>query len=388
MSLSRRMMMKATALGMAGAACGGKLYALDSYFIYPNAAYPIIEAGSAITYSERVTSLTTFRPTFGADRPIVNAVEPKVNGRTIQFDQPGEYYLIVNARDPIKVLVLERNLKPSAAMLPFFDFLVANTVWGGLHDQLWYNQRPSMVKTWLESTQPLVITCGPTHQLVRDIVRDRFQLPTRIYTIPGVFYGASRGDVVRSTHNIAEIYLPDIGKWVPFDVNNAFVPKWSSALDVADAVAAVWGPQETSGEKVSDVGLDLHTPMDTGLLNDKAFAEMPEEERGRFQKSLIIPSSVTIGRAQALRIYRSGVAYWGGRSMFGSVGNTAFLPFDYTWASLACDENLRDNVYEWMESFGHHVNVILPYHLRRLFESGHAAELRRQAWKTRFPDAS
>lgn len=98
-------------------------------------------------------------------------------------------------------------------------------LYSGADDHRWTPglSRQKFVWNWFTSSDPAMLSCGPTHAIFRWLVEDRLGLPTRIVTLPASYI--KYGVVVNDGHNVAEVYVPELKRFVLFDVNNAFVPK-------------------------------------------------------------------------------------------------------------------------------------------------------------------
>ncbi len=200
---------------------------------FGDSTYPVLFAGDTIRRWEDVQSLGFFSPLFGAERNVVNPATPVViERRTIRFDEPGEYYLEINHERFLKVLILDPLEPISKGVLRIFDFLVANLLVSNGEQPVWDKLGlDRYIQRWVHSKDPGLLLCGPTDSMFRALVFERFRLPNRMVTLPGV-YRRNR-QIVKATHNVPEIYLPDIGKFVLFDLNNAFVVRWLNAIDLA-----------------------------------------------------------------------------------------------------------------------------------------------------------
>lgn len=388
--ITRREFGRAALTALAGAALVPATLRADfgeETFWYPYGNLPILIAGEGIVFHEQIQIIETFEPLFGASRPVVNPTCPTLLGRrALQFPIPGEYYLRINGRNAVKVLVLGPEEPPSTVMLRFFDFCVANLAWGSIDEQRWYDQRSTLPKTWLQSEEPLVFSCGPTHQLFRDIVTARFGFPTRIVTFPGAFWAAN-GEMWLETHNLPEVYLPDLGKWVMFDVNNAYVPLWLDSIELAGIVSRSWGSREDPLERWEDLPVVFHSPMETQSLNLPAYDALPAAMKGRFNRCLLDSDRTVNCRNQKLRIVGGGPAFWGARSRLVESGGTEFLPFDYAWASQQCDPALINKVFDWIATFDSRVTIVNTEVMCTMLSRGHAPTIARAEWSSRPPFA-
>lgn len=391
MSVSRRKFL-ATALGASGtvlSACSGGRALHDRSrptFHYPGVRFPLIFAGERIVSSAAVSSLSTFQPLFGASRSVVNPAEPTLKGaRTLTFEKPGEYYLTLNDR-PLKVLVFPQDETISSAVVRLFHFCVANSLYCGLEDNAWYKYRERFLDEFFASSTPMMLSCGPTHSVFRAMVAERFSLPTRIVNLSSAYY--SGGQIARTTHNVPEVYLPDVGKFVLFDINSGYVARWLDAFDLTEAVRAKWRSTQSAADHWTSLGLDFVHDVDTRMPSAFAEALIPKQTadaRAAFTPAFV--SDTPVDRTQMLRVFLTGPTYWGSNITWVQPTGTEFLPGDVLLAAYETDARLRQEVVEWETSFKLKVDVVDPDDLRRRLALGARPALDRREWEQRFPAA-
>ena len=197
-------------------------------------SYPILRAGDAIEFSTDVRIAGTFEPLFGPDRDAVHPAQPDVEGRCIRFDEPGEYYLRLGDQGPLKVLVLGRGEPYSRSVVRVFGFCVANMLVSTSDDARLSADRRGYIAGWLHSESPAMLLCGPTYTVFAELVKEALGLPVRLVTFPGIYLSGEGPN--KATHNVPEVYLPDLEKWVVFDVNNALLVEWLDAFELCRAV--------------------------------------------------------------------------------------------------------------------------------------------------------
>lgn len=202
--------------------------------------YPIIYEKQYITIDGEITDLDFFQPLFSADRPEVNPKKPRIVSEEakslLYFDVPGEYYLDLVAENNIKlkVLVLSQRERISGNVLRLFDFLVANLIVTKGNEEEFLKSRENFTKDFFTTKDPKMLSCGPTLAFFEILLRERFNLPVRDVTFTGAFMHG--GKVQYSTHNMIEVFLPDLNKWVLFDVNNGFVVKWLDSFEITEII--------------------------------------------------------------------------------------------------------------------------------------------------------
>lgn len=344
--------------------------------------FPIIFAGDSVTIARTIDAIDFFAPTFGKDRPEVNPVIPLLrNGHSLQFSTPGEYYLRFNhKRWFLKVLVLSADEPISKAVLRIFDFCVANMVYCADDDNLWYQGRDGYILKWFASDEPAMLLCGPTMGFFHHLIEERLGLPFRKVTFPGAFYYAGNEKVILVTHNILEVYLPDIGKFVLFDINNSFVPRWLSAIELSKKLNEKLSDTIVSGEEWKTVNLDIYH-------NVESFMPIPQVSAwaGDFSPKMVSNNPVTVNWPSIFQGLSGGVAYWGEKIGYQKPTGTEFLPGDYLFASLQKNDILKDAAIKWMESFKLNVTVISPDRLELMLEEGHKNLIEAKPWLKKLP---
>jgi len=384
-TFSRRTFIATASFALAGAASALRASEPVTFTFAPR-AYPLLLPGETVEASQRIRNVEAFQPLFGARRTAVNPAEPAVrNARTLVFKKPGEYYLRVNG-SPLRALVFAPDEGLPASLLRLFDFCVANNLYVGLEDNVFYRDRPGYLRTFFTSERPTMLFCGPTHQFFRHLVADRFCLPSRIVTGPGTFY-APDGSIVRRTHNVPEIYIPDFDKYVFMDLNNGFVPLWLDALELA-AASRVWGDVSTADD-LDALGIPVHVAVETHHAAQRARELMKEhgsEGTIEFDASLVDAHTVdSRRRARGVRAFYGGAAYWGRGATFAQPTGTEFLDGEYHYASLHRDVRLRDDAIAYVKPWIANVTIDDPDVLRAALREGHRDAIAQREWLARFP---
>ena len=359
--------------------------AQEEVFSFGDSKYPVLFAGDTIRRWEDVQSLGFFSPLFGAERSVVNPATPVVEERrNLRFDEPGEYYLEINREHYLKVLILDPREPISKGVLRIFDFLVANLLVSNGEGPIYYTLGPERyIQRWVQSKDPGLLLCGPTEKMFRTLVFERFRLPNRMVTLSGVY--RRDGKIRTSTHNIPEIYLPDIGKFVLFDLNNAFVARWLNAIDLAYLMhSATDDSGDLTDAQWNALGLDLHPG------SPKAFRPVNYNIRGnqsdpavKFTPELVSEVPVERYWVSQTRLFYGGVVYRG-PSWYG----TGFLEHDYNVGSLHTDPQLEEAVVDLVKSYHHVDPTVQVYSLRELaqmLDRGFRDPLTAKAWLERVP---
>lgn len=336
---------------------------------------PLLLAGQSIAASVPLEDVQFFKPLFGADRAAVNPGMPATenDGCILRFREPGEYYLRVNGRSALKVVVFAPDEGLPASLLRLFDFCVANNLYHGSDDQQWYRGHDAYLRKFFFSETPSQLLCGPTHQFFRLLVEHRFGLPSRVASGVGTFF--ENGQVAHRVHNVPEIYVPDFKKWVFFDLNFGWMPKWLDAFEVAEATRS-FGPVRTDGERLSALGFDLHQPM-------AVRAGVPGARHGRFREDFVGNEVTDADRAAWARAFFSGAGYWGGAAQLSC--GTDFLPNHYNLAMLHDHPALEDAAAGVTRRLHSDLTPWKPPALRKQLVAGHAAQIAQRAWRERFP---
>lgn len=361
--------------------------AVDSLrFSLPNGrTYPVLWSSQAISASAPISRIETFLPTFSHTREVVNPALPIIDGKTLTFDAPGEYYLIVNGGHAIKVLVLAPAEAISSHVVRIFNFFVANMVQSSEDDYAFYSNRGAFAHWWFHSVAPARLLCGPTADVFQMVVRDALSLPTRKVTFPGVTRARNR--IERTTHNVLEVYLPDVRKWTLFDINEGFVSRWMDAFDLVDFsrantnAATASGRWETGGA-IRELDIPTDTPIPYLAKDWSAYTGKPFS---RHELSSIPRPFVW---KENFRFYYSGLAYWGGGTEIGNpLSGTEFLPGQYIFANRHSDRALEEEVISWIESFGISVTRVSQRALLKMLAAGFHDEIEAKAWLRRIPVA-
>ena len=344
----------------------------------------MIFTGDEIVSSAPIVAVTTFTPLFGDARRVVNPARPRLTStRAFVLDEPGEYYLRIND-SPLKVLVFPRGEQISSAILRLFHFCVANALYVGLEDNAWYAYRNRYLDAFFASSHPQMLSCGPTHSMFRALVAERFGLPTRIVNLSSSYYVGDR--IARRTHNVPEVYLPDIGKFVLIDINSAYVPRWLDAFELTETVRARWGTLARPTDVWTELGLDLARDIDP--LLPSAFAESLIPRQTADVRDSFVPAMVSttpLDRTPTFRVFLTGPTYWGRNIEWVQPTGTEFLPGDCLLAAYETDPVLRQDVVDWEASFKLKIDVVDPGDLRRRLAAGAQAAIERREWEQRFP---
>jgi hypothetical protein len=89
--------------------------------------FPVIRAGDTVTLVENVSSIEFFPPPH--EDPNINSIKPfGVGSRRLKFPIPGEYYLRINRRFPIKILVIERDSTKAESDRLISAFVASNSI--------------------------------------------------------------------------------------------------------------------------------------------------------------------------------------------------------------------------------------------------------------------
>lgn len=372
----------AAALGVCAAPLAAAPFVVSRIdFSYGPYSLPILWAGDSITASEPVRHLETFCPIFAAERPVVSPAEPRVDGRRITFREPGEYYLRVNRSGDVKVVVLDRAAGYLDAILRLFNFFSANNIYHGAHNSRYYGDRQQYVRDFFRSQEPMAIACGPTQQMFRRVVQDRFALPARACSGVGTFWRAD-GSLVRAWHNVPEIYIPELNKFLFMDLNSSVIPMWLDGSEVAEAMSQLPPQVPKEGETLASIkGVEFYRGPDTRALRRGAAAEI--EAGAPLGPQLISDRVITDKqRAGGLRAWYSGAVYWGKLTTYVRPTGTEFLD-GWLWVTdqlrdetLRCEttallmETPRVKRLEWRD--GRDVQSAL--------EAGHRQEILARAW--------
>ena len=89
--------------------------------------FPVIRAGDTVTLVDNVSSIDFFQPTRSG--PNINSIKPFVMGsRRLHFPVSGEYYLRVNQRFPLKLLVIDRDSTTADVNTAIRGFVASNCI--------------------------------------------------------------------------------------------------------------------------------------------------------------------------------------------------------------------------------------------------------------------
>lgn len=361
----------------------------EEIFDYGDSKFPIIYAGESIALFQKVQIITYFQPLFGKERSRVNPVQPRKEDNKIIFDTPGEYYLMVNDAFPLKVIVLDPEEKISEGVLRIFDFSVANLLACNANDIDWNNNSWALLSGWFQSLEAKGLLCGPTAELFRRMVYDRFRLPSRWVTFPGTYRGRGK-QIGRNIHNVVEVYLPEQERFVMFDINNALVVRWKSAMDIAKIIHAETDSTALMNSftwqalidraKWSKSGLDVYRGHVQGKRPKSA--DFSKSEPNTSLDEWISDDPLEIYWPALARVYYGGVAYFGGNGY-----GTEFLK-TYTFGSLHDDKELELAAIKWVESSKLNVTVLPPDELEARLEAGFRDVIASRPWMSRLPHKS
>lgn len=341
-------------------------------------AYPIVYDGDAVTAPVAVNDWTNFEPLSGRYRNAVNPGAPvRLDERTLRFDLPGEYYLLLNGAQPWRVLVLAHDEPVSDSVVRLFDFLVANLATTQGQDLLYSGNPVAYMNGFFQSRDPGLLLCGPTLSMFQQLIKERFDLPVREVTYSGTTM--SGGQVVYATHNVVEVYLPDKSKWVQFDVNSDFLVKWLGALELAAKVRAKAGSaRRLLADEWSTIDWSQHIGVDPRLAIDAANSEP------KFRPDLIGKSRASENWHLLSSIMVGGPSYWGG-PRFEQPG----LPKDYDvyYATTHDDPFLVEASVRWVANWQMSVKVMSRAEMEALLAASYAPVIQAEAWLARIHPA-
>jgi len=311
-------------------------------FVRTARRFPLLFVGEHVDTSEPIRTLTTFEPWFAPARTVVNPKLPKIRRKRIEFTAPGEYYLRVNGK-PLKTVVFPRGETIADAVLRVFDFAIANNIYFGAHDNVWYGGRRDYLEAFFYSEEPTNLSCGPTHQMFRLLLGERLGLPARVTSANAAFFQDQT--IGRIGHNIPEVYIPEAGKFAAMDLNAGYAPKWLDGLELAVA-AQRWGPLERETERIEDLGVPIHDQVDTYPISHKAM-ELLAQLGGdgssiRASRDYLSPTPHdSRSRANGARAFCSGTGYWGKAAGWMQPTGTEFLDGTYQFVLLEDEERLK-----------------------------------------------
>lgn len=348
--------------------------------------YPILYTGEEIHSSESIKNITFFKPFFGKSRARVNPEKPIVReGTRLTFNHPGEYYLSINKEHILKVVVLSRQEPISSDVLRIFDFLLANMVFCDGNDADWYADSGKTIERIFTRSAPLALLCGPSHELFRQLVTDRLALPSRIAEFPGAYLCDSV--IHNAAHNVAEIYLPDVHKFVLFDINNAFATKWLSAIELSTAFHSVLADDVMLAPKTwRSLHLIVHNPR-IRVLQPNSNSCKSKDQPINFIFDVRMLSSATAkdnwfnrGNCQPnmVRWLYGGVAYNGFWHGYG----VDFLG-EFQFASLHENPDLLQYVINWIKEWMIDVVVVSPSNMEIALGNGYKRIIESKPWLSR-----
>ncbi|MDR4463991.1 MAG: hypothetical protein MRJ66_06970 [Nitrospira sp.] len=348
-------------------------------FDFGGQKYPVVYNREYVAINEDVVSLDLFLPVFSPDRAAVNPAQPRIvveNKRALfYFDVPGEYYLDINRGHKLKVVVLDRHEEISTNVLRVFDFLVANLVVTQGNDKEFYENNENYAIDFFKSKEPKMLLCGPTVSFFEIILRDRFNLPVRDVTFTGVFIEGGR--LAYGTHNVVEVFLPDMSKWVLFDLNNGFVAKWMDAFEITEKVRSVsQSKKNISKTEFESIDVDFHYLVDAKRTMN-AF-----DPRSVFYPDMVTRESVRERWHDLAKIFLGGPGYWGGKRF-----NQNGLPLEYQlYASrYHQDEFLLEAQRRWQDNWDLKVRHVPPAQLKQMLDDAYAEEISARKWLEYLP---
>ncbi|RKY18843.1 MAG: hypothetical protein DRQ55_12240 [Planctomycetota bacterium] len=341
-------------------------------------APPVLFVGDRIRWGAAGSlsvGLTTFEPTFDADRPVVNPSPPLIDGRELLFEQPGEYYLSLPDGQFAKVCVLSRDESPSQSLLRVFDFFVANTVVTSKRFEQTRDQ-DALLDAWMRQRGPVPMLPSDQSNVLSHVASRVLGLPTRIAHLAGV---SREGDAfARASGYLVEVYLPDRGGFVLFDVANGW---YAPGLDAAGCARAFVDLRER--------GIDLtEAALTEAGLMPPASVPRPSHPATRqlgfddFAQGL--PPDVRGGAAQPewwryASLLGGGVGYYGASRGKGT--GTGFISESYTFGSLHTDPELDAEVARWIGEYYDDVTIVPLDELEARLAEGHAEEIAARAWE-------
>jgi hypothetical protein len=131
--------------------------------------YPVIRDGDVVTLVENVDSID-FMPPSHSGRT-VNALRPYLVGsRRLRFPVPGEYYLQINQKFSLKILVIDRASSDTEANRLIEDFVAANcTLSQGVADEGFMPGEKVNPSHFFESKTPVPLSWGAMLHLVDEL---------------------------------------------------------------------------------------------------------------------------------------------------------------------------------------------------------------------------
>ena len=353
----------------------GNVFRLDT----GDLKYPVLYAGDFVRSPVDIGRIETFKPLFGPERPVVNPALPKlVSPRELKFEVPGEYYLRFNGDWAAKILVLDADEPISQGVVRLYHFFVANSLPCNGQGPSFYKQRvEAFLKLWFNRDGPALLLCGPTQAAFGEVVDDRFRLPVRMVTFPGTFL--RDGKIGKATHNYPEVYLPDKGQFVAFDINNAFFVRWLSASEIARKVHDSADERALlTPEQWDKIGFDSDQTFASALGAVTADVLIAKDTDIEFRPELLSRTTRKEGWPRMTVIYYGGVAYFG-RPGYG----TKFLGIAHLGSLHENPKLTEAAVAAWFHPWNLEAKVVSPEELERLLAQGFAKKIAAEAWRER-----
>jgi hypothetical protein len=272
-----------------------------------------------------------------------------------------------------KACVLSHQESWSRSVLRIFDFCVANTVRTNSRISEW-DDRAGLRETWLRQRGPLPLTSPDAGKLFTDLVKGTLGLPVRFVSLPGVT--RENGKFERQSLFLPEIYLPDKGGYVLFDVLNGWYVPWLDAAACARAISDLKRQSiEVNVASLSAAGLapEACTPEPRRLKTPVSLDDVSE---GRLENLL----TDRTGREWSTfgHIYGGGVAYYGAAR--GKGLGTGFIAESYVFGSLHDDATFDEEVTRWIGTWYEDVTVVRLEELEERLVQGHAPSLQEANW--------
>lgn len=337
----------------------------------------VVYDGDSVFYPGRIKRLEFFQPIFSPDRVLVNPTTPRLetslSGTFVYFDNPGEYYLKFSKGSSFKILVLQRDSAWSLRVLQLFNFLTANLISHSRDDDQWVKDPEGFARDFFSSTSPKLLLCGPSLGFFQSVVSKVFKLPTRDVTFTGV--SLKEGQVQYGTHNVLEVYLPDLKRWVLFDINNGFVARGMSAFDLTDHIYSMTaGGNQPLAQGAWFRSLDI--PLEVQVRKPNSTTEPISVNRGDVGSwHEAIEDWDELGKVISV-----GPGYWGGARFQQRRG----LPdeFELYSSKYLSDPFLLEAQKRWVSNWSLKMRHIDPRELENLLDVAYANQIAAQEWKT------
>ena len=210
----------------------------------------------------------------------------------------------------------------------------------------------------------------------------------RVCSGPGTFWLGDEITVLG--HNVPEIYIPELKKFIFVDVNNGIIPKWLDGIEVAAAVGTLPSTSPQAGELLSAIDVDFHfgpTTCHAGPKGDQLLMELGQEGLIDPTWGIAEQPVTSESRMRALRAWYSGAMYWGMRATNIHPWGTEFLD---GWVQIGIQEKepllsceTRNAILRapYVEA----VDEVPPDILRCRLENGHAKAIVAKPWRMAFP---